>query len=96
MRWDWNHEKDAENRQKHRIGFETAALVFEDPNSLTQEDPYPIEQRWRTLGMVGTVVVLVVHTWPESESESGEEVGRIISARKATSHERKAYEERAL
>jgi hypothetical protein len=31
------------------------------------------------------------HTWPE-ESE-GEEVGRIISARKATAHERRAYEE---
>jgi hypothetical protein len=32
------------------------------------------------------------HTRPE-ESEEGEPVGRIISARKATVHERKAYEE---
>ena len=43
--------------------------------------------------MVGTVVVMVVHTWPEVDSGSGEEVGRIISARKTTSRERKGYEE---
>jgi uncharacterized protein len=38
------------------------------------------------------VSLLVIHTWPE-ETEEGESVGRIISARKATAHERKAYEE---
>lgn len=43
--------------------------------------------------MVGTVVVLVVHTWPDLDMETGEETGRIISARKATRHEREAYEE---
>jgi uncharacterized DUF497 family protein len=37
-------------------------------------------------------LLLVVHTWPE-ETEEDEPVGRIISARKATGHERKAYEE---
>jgi hypothetical protein len=42
--------------------------------------------------MIDGVIILLVHTWPESDS-SGEEVGRIISARKATVHERKAYEE---
>jgi hypothetical protein len=39
------------------------------------------------------VVVFVVHTWPEPDPDTGEEVGRIISARKATAHERRAYEE---
>ncbi len=43
--------------------------------------------------MIGGVVVLVVHTWPDPNPETGEEVGRIIGARKATAHERKAYEE---
>jgi uncharacterized DUF497 family protein len=37
--------------------------------------------------------VMVVHTWPTIDPDSGEEVGRIISARKATTHEREAYEE---
>ncbi len=43
--------------------------------------------------MVGNQVVMVVHTWPASETEVGEEIGRIISARKATRREREAYEE---
>ena len=34
--------------------------------------------------MVGTQVVMAVHTWPDLCTETGEEVGRIISARKAT------------
>jgi uncharacterized DUF497 family protein len=38
------------------------------------------------------VVLLVVHTYPEL-AESGEEVGRIISARRALPHERRVYEE---
>jgi uncharacterized protein len=39
------------------------------------------------------VVLLVVHTWPEAERLGEEPVGRIISARKATARERRAYEE---
>jgi len=47
------------------------------------------EERWQTLGAIGgEVVVLVAHTHVE---EDGEEVIRIISARKATPLERKAY-----
>jgi len=48
--------------------------------------------RWHTMGLVGSVLLLVVHTWPE-ENRDGEPVGRVISARKATAPERKAYEE---
>ena len=40
----------------------------------------------------GSVMLLVVHTWPE-EAQDGEQIGRIVSARKATAHERKAHEE---
>jgi len=56
-------------------------------------DPHPDGDRWHTIGLVGPVLLLVIHTWPEAESEEAEPVGRIISARKATAHERKAYEE---
>ena len=45
------------------------------------------------MGMVGPVVLMVVHTNPEADSSGGEQVGRIISARRATRRERKAYEE---
>lgn len=93
MRWTWNERKDRANRRAHGLSFETAALVFDDPLAASRPDPHPHEQRWHTIGMIGGVVVLVVHTWPEPDEAAGEEVGRIISARKATPHERKAYEE---
>lgn len=45
------------------------------------------------MGMIDSVVVFVVHTWPDMDSRTSEMQGRIISARKATKHEGKAYEE---
>ena len=93
MRWTWNNNKSSANAQKHGISFETAQLVFDDPFAVSRLDHFSEEERWQTIGMIGNVVVLVVHTWPEAITETGEEIGRIISARKATAHERKAYEE---
>jgi uncharacterized DUF497 family protein len=43
--------------------------------------------------LIGEVTIFVVHTWPETHADTGEEVGRIIGARKATTHERRAYVE---
>ena len=57
--------------------------------SLIRPDPYENEVRWQTIGRVGSSVLVVVHTL----LETGEEQGRIISARKATPYERKWYEE---
>jgi hypothetical protein len=51
------------------------------------------EECWQTIGVISGIVVLVVHTAPEFDTITGEEIGRIISARKATAHERQAYEE---
>lgn len=68
-------------------------LVFADPLAVSRCDRYFGEERWQTLGLVGSVVILVVHTWPEYDPESDEEIGRIISARKATKYERRIYEE---
>ena len=93
MRWAWDQDKNDANLRVHGLSFEAAVFVFDDTMSATQEDPYPYEQRWRTIGMVGTQVVMVVHTWPDFDTETGEEIGRIISARKATRREREAYEE---
>jgi uncharacterized protein len=65
----------------------------DDPFHASKPDLHPDGDRWHTIGLVGSVLLLVIHTWPEAESEEGELVGRILSARKATVHERKAYEE---
>lgn len=97
MRWTWDPDKNARNKREHHgLSFETARLVFEDPLALSRLDQHPGEERWQTIGVIGRVTILVVHTTPAADSETGEEVGRIISARKATSHERKAYEEGAF
>ena len=91
MNWSWDKNKNQQNINSHGISFETASRVFEDPLSMTIEDPYWDELRWRTMGMIGTVIVVVIHTMPEYD-ESGQLLGRIISARKATKHERRIYE----
>ena len=93
MRWRRDPNKAAANRVKHGLSFETAVLVFDDPFHASKPDLHPDGDRWHTIGLVGAVLLLVIHTWPEAASEDGELVGRIISARKATAHERKAYEE---
>jgi uncharacterized protein len=65
--------------------------VFGDPNAVTYVDCIvDDEERWRTLGLVGGVVILLgVHT---IEEQDGEEEIRIISARKAIPRERALYE----
>ncbi|MGH8400420.1 MAG: BrnT family toxin [Gammaproteobacteria bacterium] len=92
MRFEWDDKKNSRNGAKHGVSFETAVEVFDDPFHLSLLERHERgEQRWQTMGLLaGTVVLLVAHTYIESH---GEEVVRIISARKATAHERKIYEE---
>ena len=92
MRFEWDERKSRSNLVKHKVSFETARLVFEDPFAISIQDQIVEgEQRWQTLGMVGGVVVLLVaHTY---EDENGEEVIRIVSARKAIPRERVLYEQ---
>jgi hypothetical protein len=93
LRWTWRAEKNRTNKRDHALSFETAQHVFDDPLAVSRPDPHPDEDRWQTIGMVGNVVLFVVHTWPEAGRVTGDATGRIISARKATAHERQAYEE---
>lgn len=92
MRFTWDEAKNRRNLAKHKVSLSTASLVFDDPHALSQLDRVVEgEQRWQTLGLIGGVVVLMVaHTYSE---EDGEEVIRIIPARKATRYERKRYEQ---
>jgi uncharacterized DUF497 family protein len=93
VRWTWDVEKAKANLEKHKVSFELAERALGDPLSITVPDPYPNEERWRTLGAPsanGVVVLYVVHTWPEGEDG----IRRIISARKAENHERRDDEER--
>jgi uncharacterized DUF497 family protein len=85
MTYDWDPAKAITNLRKHSVDFADAATVFADDYALTIPDDYPDEERFVTIGMdaLGRILV-VVFTW------RGQRI-RIISARKAESHERKQY-----
>jgi DNA-binding winged helix-turn-helix (wHTH) protein/uncharacterized DUF497 family protein len=86
------------NRVNHKISFESATLVFEDPNALSISRPFAQDIRaWHTLGRiperVGTfgrpVVLMVTHQTARDQIRQAE----ILSARKATPTERAVYEQ---
>ena len=93
MEFEWDKRKNQRNQAKHGVSFETARLVFDDPRAISIQDRHENgEERWQTLGDIGqTVILLVAHTF--RESESGGETVRIISARKATPKERHVYDQ---
>lgn len=84
MNFEWDEEKNKQNREKHGISFETAACVFTDPNVLIVSDPFEDEERWDAIGIVDSVL-FVVYT-----ERTGDKI-RIISARKATKGEINGY-----
>lgn len=87
MRFVWDARKAVANRRKHGVGFDEAATVFDDLNALVQRDVVHVD-RLVILGM-SSEARLVFVVYVEFE---GHDVVRIISAPKATPHERKAYQ----
>jgi uncharacterized DUF497 family protein len=89
--FEWDPKKSAQNERKHGLNFEDAIHVFFDPlRRVELEGDEHGEVRWRTIGQVDRTLYVVSHTTRE-EGES--EIHRIISARKATPRERKAFTE---
>ncbi len=88
MKFTWNLIKADTNRQKHGVDFNEATTVFGDPLAGTFPDfDHSVgEMRLITVGVSCAGRLLVV-----AHTESSGEI-RIISARPATTHERKAYE----
>jgi len=89
QRFEWDEIKAAQNVRKHGVTFDDAASVFLDSLAYTFADPdHSVgESRMVTFGFsqVGRLLA-VVH------AERGRAI-RIISARVATRHERKIYEQ---
>lgn len=92
MRFEWDIRKSYANLKKHRVSFELGQLVFFDPLRKDIENQlHGDEERWLTVGRIFTgQLITVVSTQRE---EAGEDVIRLISARKATNRERRRYEE---
>lgn len=86
--FEWDDAKDASNRAKHGIGFTVASRIFAGPVLTRTDDRFAYgEDRFIAVGVVGTVTLTVVYTIREPD------VCRLISARRASRHERRVYEE---
>ena len=83
----WDGDKADRNARKHGVTFEEAATVFSDPLALIIEDESHPENA-RIIGESHAArILLVVFV------ERDRDVVRLISARRATRHERRRYEE---
>ena len=92
MKYEWNEEKNKLNQQKHGVSFEEAKEVFDDALQISKLDKRfsYFEERWITVGSTSKHKVLVVANL--FFTDEGEEVIRIISARKANKQEKESYE----
>jgi uncharacterized protein len=89
VEYEWDPSKDRTNQEKHGISFAEASTVFLDPLHVTVLDErHSIgEYRFRTVGYTSdSRLVVVAHADREDRI-------RIITARDATSRERKQYEQ---
>lgn len=90
IKFEWNLTKAAANQRKHGISFDEAKSVFYDEFAVQfydSENSELEEHRFLMLGISCESRVLIVC---HCERDSGKTI-RLISARKATSTERKFY-----
>jgi len=87
VNFEWDPRKAAQNERKHRVSFDEAMTVFADWDSITIPDPDHSEgeERFLVIGLSVRGQLLVV-----SHTDRGENT-RIISARRADTHERRKY-----
>ncbi len=88
MTASFDPKKDAAKLKKHGVSLAEGDGVLSDPSAITIEDTLSVgEQRFVTIGanIFGALMVVV---WTFRGDDA-----RIISARKPTRRERRAYEE---
>ena len=88
MNVTWDEAKNLSNQKKHDVSFEEAETVFYDDDSVLFDDPdHSVgEERFLIIGVTDTEKLCIV-----SHCYRDEDVIRIISARKATKHEKQIY-----
>ncbi|XGV97459.1 MAG: BrnT family toxin [Leptolyngbya sp. BL-A-14] len=85
MEYEWDEAKRLANLRKHGIDFIDVPVIFTGNIVTVEDDRYRYgEQRFITFGSLQGRVIAVVHT-------EREDCTRIISARKATKYEQRAY-----
>ncbi len=95
MKFEWDEKKNQLNYRKHGLRFEEACYAFSDIYALNKfdEDHSDYEDRWIMIGKspLSNKIMVIVHAYQEID---GNEIVRIISARKSTKKEQQTYLER--
>jgi len=89
LRFEWGALKAAQNLRNQRVAFEEAVTVFSDEHARLIADPdhSATEDRFALLGLSGRLrLLVVVHC-----DRAGDDVIRLISARRATRAEARQY-----
>jgi uncharacterized protein len=89
MEFEWDLEKAAANLKKHGVAFDEAVEAFSDPNAveILDDAKLDIEIRYRLIAHSSKRLLFVAYTYRTDQ------IIRVISARKATSIERKLYQD---
>ncbi len=85
----WSEKKNRQNVRKHKVDFDEAKSIFDDPLQISLNDPDHSFYEWLfiTIGLSeNNRLLIVAHTFRDDKI-------RIITARKPTRRERKDYEE---
>ena len=86
LEFEWDDEKAASNLAKHGVAFADADACSTTSMHYSDRSMDYEEERFIGIGIVNGLVLTVVYT------ERGDRI-RLISARKATRHEQKAYDQ---
>lgn len=85
MKFEWDESKNQKNTEKHKVNFEEAKTIFDDPDAIELEASRNGEYRIIRIGKTATkFILLVVYTLRGL-------VVRLISARQANKDERNLY-----
>lgn len=86
MQFEWDENKNAINKAKHKISFEIASYVFYDNHKIIAPNrTIDGEERFQVIGEIEGILVAMVVFTPRNQKI------RIISARPANKKERELY-----
>lgn len=88
MIFTWDEHKNQTNIRKHGLSFSVARDLFDVPMITDLDDRFDYgEDRWIGIGRLHSRILVIIFSTPDDETI------RVISLRKALSHERKRYAE---
>lgn len=83
-KFEWDNTKNASNQKKHDISFEDASDIFSDNDRIQYLKTKDGERRYMAVGKAFEAIITVIYTVRNL-------IIRIISARRSSKEERKAY-----